>query len=250
MADSWSTTFCGVLMDDTPDADGVRWAVASTEGWDAAPLRSTYDDNTGRHGGFGSARLWSGRLVTLLGRAHCPDMAAAFRVREKITADMPGLGPGELIKHESVPKALTVVLNDQPRTSTPIDVYPYRVTFQIPLIAHDPFKRALTARTTAVGAGSSVPLTNDGTAAAHMLVTLTSGGTVVLTAGGVTLTTDALPAGAVIDTASTSVTADDGMDLMSLVAMPPLMPLLPKGGGPVTQAGTASLSIETFDTYA
>ena len=174
-------------------------------------------------------------------------MAAAFAVRDRLHT----LKAGELIVSEPVPKAVTVVSGGAPRSDWPLEGPTPVVEWQIPLVAHDPFKRSLSPRTTVVGAGATVAAVNDGTAAADLVVTLTSPGTVVLSAGGVTLTTGSLPAGAVIDTGATTVKdSPDGASLFHLVTMPALWPALPAGGGSIQQAGTAGLSIEHFDTYA
>lgn len=252
MADVWPVELCGILMDSvTPDSDGVRWARNSLTGWDSPPVRLFDDDRTGRHGGYGSSRLYAARQLTLNAIAYCPDMATAERVMDRIHS-MPGPSEsGELIVHSSAPKMLTVKMGDGgPRASWPIDISKPYVRVQIPLVAHDPFKRAATGNTpVAIGAASSGVVDNAGTAAADLLVTLTSGGTVVLTAGGLTLTTGSLPSGAVIDTGADTVRSSGGDDLSSLVVSPWRSPAVPSGGGSVTQAGTANLSVVTFDTY-
>ena len=223
--------------------------VPSLMGWgDAPPIRTEIMDITGRHGATASAGLFAGRPIGVGGYIEQPSHADAIAVRNQLTAL--GIGTSHLV---------TVDEGDVPATQVEARVskgavveWINNVTFRysLELVALDPFRRGITPRTTVVGAGSSVAAVNDGTAAAEMLVTLTSGGTVVLSAGGLTLTTGTLPAGAVIDTANTSVRASDGSDLFQLVTLPPMWPALPKGGGTVQQAGTAALSIEHFDTYA
>jgi hypothetical protein len=73
---------------------------------------------------------------------------------------------------------------------------------------------------------------------------------VVLTAGGLTLTTTSLPTGAVIDTGACTVMSSGGADLFSSVVAGSQWPALPAGGGSVAQAGTAGLSVVSYDTYA
>jgi hypothetical protein len=249
-SDAYGVNFCGVEMDDaTLDAYGVRWVKNSLEGWDSPPVRINDSDKTGRHGGYGPSRLYGARLLTLNGMAHAPDMATAFEVRDRLHA-MPGLsGSGVLVMHEAVDKSLDVMLGGDIKVSMPMPLPRPYVRFQIPLVAHDPFKRGA-SHTTAVASGATVTAPNAGTAPADMRVTLTTGGTVILSAGGLTLTTGALPAGAVIDTGATSVQDSTGADLFTLVSLPPLWPAIPAGGGPVGQLGTADLSVVHFDTYA
>jgi hypothetical protein len=249
MADQWPVTFCGILMDGTPDANGVEWKDIDLDGWDSAPVRSNDERLTGRHGGYGPSRLYEPRPLTLSGTAECVDMAAAFAVRRRLVT-MPGASdPGTLIVHEDVSLSIDAVLDGNVRASWPIDRPKPYVIFQIPLVAHDPFKRGA-SHTTAVSSSATVTAPNAGTAPADMRVTLTTGGTVILSAGGLTLTTGALPAGAVIDTGATSVQDSTGADLFTLVTLPPLWPAIPAGGGPVGQLGTADLSVVHFDTYA
>ena len=250
MADVWPVELCGVLMDgETLDADGVRWARNTLTGWDSPAVRLNGDVRTGTHGAWSSRPLYAARELTLSGIAFCPDMATAERVGDRLHG-MPGTGSsGVLTVHSAAPKSLTVDLNGELRATWPFDIPNPYVRFQIPLRADDPFKRSTTARTTPVAAGATVTIDNDGTAAADLLVTLTSSGTVVLTAGGVTLTTASLPSGAVIDTGACMVTSSGDVDLFSSVLVP-RFPALPAGGGSVHQAGTAGLSIVSHDTFA
>lgn len=250
MADAWPITLCGILMDGTPDSNGIKWsASAMPEGWDSPPVRVDDDNLTGRHGGWGASRLYGPRLLTVTGIAHCSDMAMAFLARDLLHT-LPGpSGSGELIVHETTPKSLTVRMGGSPRATDPIDIPNPYVKWQIPLVAHDPFKRSTTGTTTTVAAGATVTPASSGTAAADLVATTTSSGTVVLTAGGVTLTTTSVPSGTVIDTAARTVTGPSGEDLYSAVAPGSQWPALPPGGS-LANAGTAGLSVTTYDTYA
>lgn len=256
MADPWPVTLAGILMNDEPDSNGVRWRSAGIEGWDAAPVRIIDGDRTGRHGGFSGGRLWSPRLLSLPGRAHCPDMATAFQVREQIVASMPGLDSAELIVHESTPKSLTVEINGTPHVSTPIEASPYRVTFLIPLIAYDPFKRAVTPATVAVPAGATVPHVATGTAAAEIEVTTTTTGTVVLSSEGLTLRTSELPAGTVLTSGpgftnpERTVVGPGGENLFSATLAPMQWPAIVPGANELVNGGTASLEVTYYPTYA
>ena len=249
MADLVPVTFAGILMDGaTPDDEGVIWGVQSPiDGWDAAPVRVSDEDQTGRHGTFGPARLYGARPLVLSGDAQSPDLATAFRVRDRVAAYF---GSGSLVVREPVPKSLEVVQGGIARSSEPMNRAPFWIDWQVSLVARDPFKRALSSTTIAVPAGATVAIPSDGTAAADLRATVTSAGTVQLTAGGLTLTTSSLPVGAVIDTASCTVTGPDGADLYGAVAHASQWPALPAGGGPVKQAGTAALDITYRDTYA
>ena len=255
MADRWPVTLAGVRMDDTPDDDGVRWRITRPgggdplEGWDSPPVREDESEITGRDGGAGSEPLYGARLLTLWGRAHCPTIEVAFLVRDRLQSMPPLRGSTSLTVHEPVPKQL-IVRRGATRSTWPTGSAPYRVTFQIPLTARNPFKLGLTLRTLNVGAGATVTAEHLGTAAADLRATVTSAGTVQLTAGGLTLTTSSLPVGAVIDTASCTVTGPTGTDLYTAVAAGAQWPALPAGGGPVTQAGAANLDVTYFDTYA
>lgn len=248
MAELWQATLGGVAMTGEPDSQGVRWGVEDVAGWDSPPLRIDDGDLTGRHGGFGSSRLYAARPVTVTGWADCPDMAAAFAVRDRLHAMM----AGTLTVHESVPKSLSVVSGGPPRSSWPMDSAAPFVKFQIPLIAHDPFKRALTASTKVIGAASFGSITNTGNVPADLRITTTSPGRLVVSVGGYPpfITSWDVPVGTIVDSASTSITGPDGADLFHLVSMPPMWPVLPLGTTTVQQVGTAAISVEHFATYA
>jgi hypothetical protein len=240
-------TLAGLPMDgSTADAAGVKWTVEEVVGWDSAPVRIDDGDRTGRHGGYGSTRLYAARLLTVSGVADCPSLAVAFAARDRLHT----ISDGDLVVGEPVPKMVEVVSGGAPRASDPIEGGACWFRFQIPLVAHDPFKLATSARTTPVAAAATVAVDNDGTAAADLLVTLTTGGTVVLTSGGLTLTTTTLPSGAVIDTGACTIVSSGGADLFAAVVPGSQWPALPAGGGSVQQAGTAGLSVVSHDSYA
>lgn len=249
MSDPWFLTVAGIRMDDTPDAEGVRWT-ATVDGWDSPAVRTDEGDFTGRHGAWGSLPLYGARALTVTGLAKSPDMATAFRVRDRLHLMPPTSESRTLIYHESVPKQVTVWRAGAPRSSDPIDNgTTHLVRWSLSLSARDPFKKALTPVTTPVSAGATVTIESPGTETAELVVTLVTAGTVDLAAGGLRFTTSALPAGAVIDVASQTVRAADGSDLSGAVVRYG-SPGLPAGGGTVKQAGTASLSVKHFDTYA
>lgn len=250
MADQFPVSVAGLLMDNVPDGDGVRWRINDIDGWDSSPVRVDDSDRTGVHGGYGPARLYAARPLTLAGRALCPDMGTAHAVRDRVVGLIGPAVVEDLQVFETVPKRVAVRLNGEVRASWPSGAQ-LRVKFQIPVVAHDPFKRAVAANAAVViAAGATEVVANGGNAAADLHVTLTSGGTVVLTAGGLTLRTGVLPSGAVIDTGTDTVRSSTGVDLSTLVVSPWQSPAVPVGGGPVHQAGTANLSVVSFDTYA
>lgn len=242
---SVDVALAGLLMDGTPDADGISWFVEDVAGWDSAPVRFEDGDLTARHGGYDSARLYAARQLTVPGWAECRDLAAAFAVRDRVHLLM----TGSLVVHEPVPKSVVVVSGGSPRSSLPMEGPRPMVTFQIPLVAQDPFKRAVTATDVPIAAGQTVTVESPGTAAAELLVRLTSAGTLDLTAGGLRLATSALPSGALVDVAGPSITGPDGADLSTAVTRYGF-PALPAGGGDVTQAGTANVIVTFHDTYA
>jgi hypothetical protein len=137
MADTIPVALAGILMDDEPDASSIRWRVSGLDGWDSAPIRADDGDLTGQHGGYGTSRLYGARPLTLSGRAHCPDLAAAFRVRDIVASSMPAVNDSaQLIVHEPVPKWVSVKTDREPLAGWPIDAAPFRVTWRLSLVAH------------------------------------------------------------------------------------------------------------------
>ena len=205
------------------------------------------DVRTGQHGGYSSTGLRVPLELTIKGIVTYTDEAACAAERRVLLA----LGVSGLPVSLEVTDALGSFTVEVEVSEA--DVHPLNdkvLTFEFAVAADDPVIRGATAYTTVVASGATVAVDNDGTVAADLIVTLTSTGTVVLTAGGLTLTTTSLPSGAVIDTGACTVTSSGGADLFSSVLPGSQWPALPAGGGSVAQAGTAGLSVQSFDTYA
>lgn len=248
-------THAGILMDDEPDASGIRWAVSNLEGWDSAPIRADDGDLTGQHGGYGTSRLYAARPLVLSGRAHCPDFATAFRVRDVVCSSMPAVNDStKLIVHEPVPKWLAVKIGGAPLAGWPLNAFPFRVAFRLSLVAHYPFKRALDPHVIVIPAGQSRSVTNAGTASARVTATTASAGTVRLrqnTSGAVMRSRVSVAAGTMFDGVERTVTSPAGLDIYDAMASPSEWLEIPRESTvTIANQGTAALSLTVYDTYA
>jgi hypothetical protein len=227
---------------------GGRAYLTSFDGWQTRVVERDRSKRTGRHGSSSTSGLDSSREMTLKGVIVYADEVAADVERERLQAIL-DLGAGRLVVTDSAGTRWIDVTLDEAEAEPRAIVY---TDYSFVVTADDPFKRVLTPTTTPLAAGSTVTIPSAGTAAADLLVTVTTAGTVTLSAGGQTLRTGPLPVGAVIDTARATVESAAGVDLFSSAPVVPgsQFPSLPKGGGPVTQAGTAALLVTHYDTYA
>src|SRR5690349_12653034 len=156
---------------DSTDADGCSWTVASSDGWDAPDQRTQFTSPSGRDGQIVSSMYAEGRQVQIKGLIFAPTDEAAWRAYDRVTSSMPGLrGVGDVVAYEPVPKSLRVVQAGPPRVSKPLG---RQLTYWLTLTAEYPWKRALTASTVTVGAGSTVSHTASGSFPAAIEVTTT-----------------------------------------------------------------------------
>lgn len=225
---------------------GSRAEVARMEGWLATRFERTRTGLTARDGASSSRGTRPQREVTLELSWWFGTAADADLWRRRIPGWWGRDEVGFIVADQAGATALSVTVDEFSLTPKS----PLYLAGTATLVADSPLIQAVTPVTTPVPAGSTVSVESPGTEAADLRVTVTSAGTVKLTAGGLTLTTTALPVGAVIDTGARTVTSSAGVDLWGTVATFAQWPALPRGGGPIEQAGTAGLSIQHFDTYA
>lgn len=256
MSDLVPVTLCGVLMDNTPDSNGVLWRVLREGllGWDSPLVDSPRSLISGKHGVAMAGNWYRDRNVTVRGRVKAPTDALAWEAYYQILNEIPGVnGSGQLLVGEPVPKWLDVELADDPDLTDPRNG---RFNFQIPLTAEYPFKRAVGTVTVPVGAGATVAHTAQGRAAAEIEVTTTTAGTVVLSIAGLTLRTSALPAGSVLTSGpgfthpERTVRGPAGEDLFSATLSPMQWPAVAPGDNSLVNSGTASLEVTYYPTYA
>lgn len=240
---------CGVTCSTgLPSADNATWIVTEVSGWDSPEQRTGQLAPTGRHGTVSFTSLYGGRTLTVSGAVFADSDADAWAAYYRLCGSMPGLNEtGDLIVYESPAKALTVEQSGPPRVSSPVDGL---VEFQLTLLASYPFKRSTAEATAAVGSGATISLTNNGTAAAHPVITTTGSGTVDFTIAGRSFTTDAVPSGTVIDMWARSITDGSGEPLSPWPKHSAAEWLsIPRGSVDLVNAG-APLSVSWHDTYA
>ena len=168
-------TYNGITMgNNVADGNGAYWYVEEMDGWDAAPIRQAADSRTGAHGGFTGVGWYAPRSVVLKGTARASSESIFWASWNALLA-----------KHyESLQttKLLTVVegsttkrLNVQIADGARMKINPSMLmTFEIPMIAPDPFKYNNTATgPTSLGATVS----NAGNAPTYGIITFSSSGT-------------------------------------------------------------------------
>lgn len=253
MADLWQATWCGVLMDGTPDANGCVWNLEIIEGWDSAEVRAPRTNRTAGHGTWGPRRLFGGRPLIAKGWVDAPDMAAAFDARDELHS----LTDGTVVVHESVEKQIDVVHDGEIRSSDPIDTGGKTwFRFEIPVVAPYPFKRATSPVTVSVPAASTVVHSAAGTAAAEIEVTTTSSGTLSLDIGGLVLSAWLPPNGTVLTSGPgftnlpRTVVGPGGADEYGRVNPGAQWPAMSPGSNDLVNGGTASFDVTYYPTYA
>ena len=245
-------TLAGQVMDGSLDSEGVRWFNGDITGYDSPPVRINDSDRTAAHGGYGPERLYASRLLTLPGWCECPSLEAAFSVRERLHSMM----SGELIVHEPVPKVLEVVSGGAPRSMEPLDAPTVLVEWQIPLVAHNPFKRALSPAVESIAAGATGSFSATGRFPAELEVTTTSAGTVHIEQGGLAIMAGSVPSGTVFtsgpgfDNLPRSVVGPSGEDLYSLTLPGTQWPAVVPGSNSILNLGTADVQVRYYPTYA
>jgi Phage tail protein len=143
------------------DADGVEWWADNPDGWDFPEVETSTLPRAGRHGVWVAPGWYRARSLTLRGVAAASTLAAAQRavLRLAALADM-SRTPGVLTVWESQPARLEVRLAgrvkfDRSRAEG------RHVTFEVPLVAADPRRYAVTEQSVTFGT-QTTPSTDGG----------------------------------------------------------------------------------------
>lgn len=236
---------------DTPDSDGVVWTVARSKGWLSPSIVSSRALPSGRSGSVLTAERHGERTLEIFGMGRAPTQAQAEAGWNRLPV-MPGVGAsGVVTRYEVVPKSLRVRMDDEPLSDPPAGGVFF---YQLALVALDPYKLALTAKTVALAAGATVTLTNDGTATAYLAATATGSGTVQLRqddSGQVLRSKASVASGTVFDSGLRQVRSGGGVVLSGVVDNPSEWLSIPRlASTSVTNQGTAPLSVTFYDSYA
>lgn len=89
------------------DDAGVHWHCATLDGWDSPDVRQTLTEREGDHGAYAGPVYLQERVVTLAGKAVCPDYASTYSAIERVKAAA-GLGDTVLTVYEGVARQATV----------------------------------------------------------------------------------------------------------------------------------------------
>ena len=244
-----------VVFDDFPligvTPAGGRSKVLDMEGWLSATNTRSRGRNTGGHGSWSSRGWRAEKPIVIPGQVVYPSAAVAADERRTML-NLGGFGEALLVVTDSLGTIGQLVEVDD------VDVPPVtdrllRFTFE--LTATDPFARSMTPVTVAVAAGATVPFTGAGKSVAEIEVTTTSAGTVVLSAGGLTLRTSALPSGAVLTSGrgftnpKRTVRGPGGEDLFSATLAPMQWPAVVPGANSFVNTGSADVDVTYYPTY-
>lgn len=237
-----------------PTADGAEWLVTRIEGWGAASQRGGRLEPTGANGVERDSSLYGGRILEVLGYVEAPTRAAAWAAYYRCTGALPGLLDGMVLTvHEEPAKSLRVVQDAPPEVEEPVDGC---FSFTLKLLAEYPLKRATDPVDVEILAGDSETFTAAGNAAAEIELTTTGAGTVNLSAGGLTLTCGSVPSGTVLtsgpgfDNAEATVIGPSGADLFGAMVPGYEWPAVVPGLNTFVNAGTASVVVRYYPTYA
>lgn len=187
---------------DVADGNGTKWyVVGDIDGWSGPAMRIATVDPTSRHGAVIAESLYGARSLILTGLAKSPNEAAFWTAYNLLLQKLGNTNANITLKvYETTTKRISVRRSAEPRISfSGVGTF----TFELPLIAADPFKYNDTATTTAYGTVS-----NNGSYDTYPIVTLTSavgsGSTLTLAnptyaSGAQVVIIGALASGTVID---------------------------------------------------
>lgn len=247
--------FCGIVGNThVLDANGVRWRFGISTGWDSPEQDVEVGAATGLPGGVLLSDDIGPRRPVLEGTAKAPNRAISDEVVQTIRAKMPPAGgTGDLIVYEEVPKRATVRRAARPRYRRETFLL---TTFELELVALDPYIRALTPRpAVSIAAGTTQDVTNGGTAPAYLRIVTTSPGTVNVRQTGTGQVLRSKPgvtvaAGTVFDCARKRVESSGGVQLTGVLDNPSEWLAIPaESTVPVQNQGTAPVDVIVFDTY-
>ena len=236
------------------DAPGDYRLTTNVEGWGSPPRRLNQQEATGRDGVWVSGAFYGARTIVHSGMVEQATSAAAQSLADDLAALPAGALTTYTVSHDTIGAryvAARVAVGADPQW---IDDRSF--TYSITLVAPDPFKRPIVARTVTVGVGATVSETSPGKVYSEIEVTLTSGGTVDLTIAGLRLRTASLPSGAVLTSGpgfarpKRTIRSSTGGNLFGSIVQPMQWPAMVPGVNSIHQAGTAGLSIRYFPTYA
>ncbi|WP_435173308.1 phage distal tail protein [Actinacidiphila sp. bgisy145] len=96
----------GLRLGQVDDA-GVHWHCATLDGWESPDVRQTLTEREADHGAYAGPVYLSERVITLAGKAVCPDYPTTFQVIEQIKAAA-GLTDTLLTVYETTARQATV----------------------------------------------------------------------------------------------------------------------------------------------
>lgn len=236
-----------------PLVDGARWFMGIPDGLDTASMRGRDEEPTGEHGLEELEALHGARILRCQGIVRASSQAAAWAAYRELRSLSPLGRDIELVVHEPGGSKFLLVRQgaepviDRPRSNN--------VTYTLTLKALYPFLRAVDPIDVPIAAGDSETFDDDGSAAAEIEVTTTGAGTVVLSAGGLTLTCGSVPSGTVLTSGpgftndAASVVGPGGEDLFAAMVPGYEWPAVVPGSNTFANTGTAPVIVRRYPTY-
>lgn len=229
------------LNDGAPDEDGITWLVTGIDGWDSPDLRQASVEPTSRHGSRLSQSMLAPRALVLKGLCKATTESQYWAARDFLNGLMNNLWyERELTVHEATIKTINVIRAGAVRMSEPGKPGINTFEWEMPLLAQDPLKYGA-AVTTAIPAGATRTLTNVGNFPTEK-ITVTTSGTVILTANAKSLRAAGVPSSTVFDMYDRTILKAGVSHFDKLSSISEWFDLQP-GANSVVNGGSASASV-------
>lgn len=132
---------------DRVDEYGGLWSVTEFAGRGSPPSSVEVTQRVRGHGAWIGGRYWQAKPYTISGAYEGADELARFAAEQRLLQTV-GLGDVRMVMHEETDRETTVVLNGE-LAIDPVNAYAF--TFQLELLAPDPFRYATEAVTVSTG---------------------------------------------------------------------------------------------------
>lgn len=155
----WPMDLGGLGLDQV-DGQGGQWSVTEFQGKGGPPQAIEVNQRETGHGAWVGGRFWAAKPYSITGSYTGDSEAQRWAAEQRLLAACPLAGTS-LVMQEEVARQTWVIPNGEVAID-PVGVYAF--TFQVPLVAPDPFRYGTTERTASTGApaatgGTPWPLT-------------------------------------------------------------------------------------------
>lgn len=234
---------------DAPDEDGTYWYITEMEGWDSPNLRQSFGAPASQHGAVVLESLLDSRAITVRGIIKAITVEHFWTAYNLLSNLVPLWTPADFVVYEHQPKRAGVIRGGPIRLTWQFGT---SCQFEIPMIAPDPRKYATGDTEQAIAADQTVVVTNTGTAATPLVVTVTAAGTVELVnqTTGQRLATSTLGLGSVIDFKARTITTSGGANAYGALDPTSTWWSLAPGDNSILNSGTAAVQVTYRNTWS